>query len=90
MQFYHCMAQTTQKTCHVIATQRKDLEKSRHVIAMHCAGDIIAPVELHGHKENTIAVFLAVCVLWALACNGFTCHTANQSVSDFGSKRDEV
>jgi hypothetical protein len=30
--------------------------------------------KLHGHKESTVAVLLAVCVLRALPSNGFTRH----------------
>jgi hypothetical protein len=30
--------------------------------------------KLHRHKENAAAVFFAVCVLRALAGNGFSCY----------------
>jgi hypothetical protein len=30
--------------------------------------------KLHGHKENTTAVLLIVCVLRGLPNSGFTCH----------------
>jgi hypothetical protein len=30
--------------------------------------------KLHGHKDNTAAVLLAMCMLRALSGNGFTCH----------------
>jgi hypothetical protein len=30
--------------------------------------------KLHGNKEKTLAVLLALCVLLALSDNGFTCH----------------
>jgi hypothetical protein len=51
------------------------LQKTRHVFAKHCRGvTSLHMCKLHGHKETTAAVSLAVCVLRVLPSNGFTCH----------------
>jgi hypothetical protein len=51
-------------------------QKAHHMIAAHCCGVTSLHMwKLHGHKENTFAVLLAVCVLQALPSNGFTCHS---------------
>jgi hypothetical protein len=45
--------------------------------------------KLHGHKNNTAAVLLAVCVLRALTGNGFTCHNILTNISFSKNKMKE-
>jgi hypothetical protein len=69
-----------QKTHHVIAIQPAHWRSGWtyknicHVISKHCCVTSLRMCKLHGHKDNTAGVLLAVCVLRALPGNGFTCR----------------
>jgi hypothetical protein len=51
-----------------------DLQKTRYMISKHCCVMSLYMHKLQRHNRNTAAVLLAMCVLWALSGNEFTCH----------------
>jgi hypothetical protein len=53
---------------------RMNLQKTLHVTTTLCCVTSLRKRKLRGHRENTVVVLLATCVLRALPSNGFTCH----------------
>jgi hypothetical protein len=70
----------TENTSHVIATLCFDVithAQAARTQRKHCSSIVVTSLsmrKLHGHKENTAPVLLAVCALRALPSNGFTCR----------------
>jgi hypothetical protein len=75
----------TENTCHVFAVQpvhwRSGWTYRKHFVAAKRCWDVMPlhMFNLHGHKENTAAVVLVVCVLRTLPSNGFTFHSINDN-----------